>query len=178
MEVPMVQADNSGVFFREEQQFRQPWILLVILPPTLFGWFLFILQIVLGKPFGSKPAPDFVVMLVFLLTGIGVPALFYFTRLLTEVRQDGIYYRYIPFHWSWQTITFDRIKSVEARTYRPLMEFGGWGIRYGRNGKAYNVSGNRGLQLMMSDGKGILFGSKKPEEFRDAVRAAAQGTIP
>ena len=43
------------------------------------------------------------------------------------------------------------------RRYR---EYGGWGIRGGLRGtKAYNVSGNRGVELMLADGRTVLIGS-------------------
>ncbi len=35
-----------------------------------------------------------------------------------------------------------------ARKYRPIREYGGWGIRYGWNGRAYSTSGNEGVQLV------------------------------
>ncbi len=53
--------------------------------------------------------------------------------------------------------------------YRPILEYGGWGIRYGLRGRAYNVSGNRGLRVELTNGKHILFGSAKPEELKLAL---------
>ena len=61
-----------------------------------------------------------------------------------EVRRDSLYYRFYPFHISIHRIACEDIKAVKARTYRPIMEYGGWGIRWSRRGKAYNVYGNRG----------------------------------
>lgn len=40
-------------------------------------------------------------------------------------------------------------------------DYGGWGIRYGRKGKAFNVFGSRGLQLEFTNGKRLLIGSQK-----------------
>ena len=65
----------------------------------------------------------------------------------------------------------------EARTYRPILEYGGWGIRYtmGR-GWAYNVSGNQGVQLELASGKRILIGSQRAEELARAIgEAKGQG---
>jgi hypothetical protein len=84
---------------------------------------------------------------------------------------DGIYIRFFPFHFSYKEIAFHDLKSFEVRTYNALREYGGWGIRYGPQGKAYNVGGNRGVQLVLADGKRILIGSQKPEEFLAAVQA-------
>jgi len=36
-------------------------------------------------------------------------------------------------------------------------------------GKAYNVSGNRGVQLEFTDGKCLLIGSQKPEQLDSAI---------
>ena len=94
--------------------------------------------------------------------------------LITEVRDDGIYIRFIPFHRRFLGFTWDAIESAEARTYRPIMDYGGWGIRFGVRGKAYNVRGNRGLQLILGEGRSeqILIGSQRAEELAMAVEAA------
>ena len=55
--------------------------------------------------------------------------------MITEIRGDGLYVRFILFG-------FNETESAEATKYRPIRDFGGWGIRYGRTGKAYNVSSN------------------------------------
>jgi len=39
-------------------------------------------------------------------------------------------------------------------------------------GKAYNVSGNRGVQLELLNGGRILIGSQKPEELVKAINLA------
>jgi hypothetical protein len=59
-----------------------------------------------------------------------------------------------------------------VQTYRPIRDYGGWGIRYGRGGKAYNVSGNRGVMLELSDGQKLLIGSQRPEELANAINLA------
>ena len=62
----------------------------------------------------------------------------------------------------------------EARTYRPLLEYGGWGIRYAPFGKgwAYNVHGSQGVQLELTNGKRILIGSQRAEELARAIGEA------
>ena len=129
-------------------------------------------QVVFGKPFGNNPAPDIVLVIITIIFGLGFPALFYMVNLTTEVHNDGLYFRFYPFHLSFQKIEPDDIKIFEVRTYSPIREYGGWGIRYGRKGKAYNVSGNRGLQLEFSDGKQLLIGSQRPEDLAEALNSA------
>ncbi|MCS6775528.1 MAG: DUF6141 family protein [Chloroherpetonaceae bacterium] len=91
-------------------------------------------------------------------------------RLITEVRDDGLYVRLLPF--GFRRIPFEDITSATVRRYRPLLEYGGWGIRYGREGMAYNASGNRGVQLVLHSGQRILIGSQQPEELLIAIEHA------
>jgi hypothetical protein len=56
-----------------------------------------------------------------------------------------------------------------VRKYKPLAEFGGWGLRFGVSGKAYNISGNKGLQLELTNNKKLLIGTQKPEELSEAL---------
>jgi hypothetical protein len=104
--------------------------------------------------------------------GGGVVCLLLFSRLVTEVRDDGLHARFYPFHLRWVRIPWETVRVAQARTYRPILEYGGWGIRYGfgKSGKAYNVFGNRGVQLELTDGKRLLIGSQQADELEAAMR--------
>ena len=72
-----------------------------------------------------------------------------------------------------QTIPVDKILTSTARRYGPILEYGGWGYRWGRGGRrAYNIRGNRGVQLVLEDGQSILIGSQRPAELASAIEAA------
>jgi Family of unknown function (DUF6141) len=160
---------NSTVLFREVQQFRQWWLWLVLAPgPLLIGYRAYHSLIL-----GTHPQPGKLQLFFWLVAGAGLPILLYSLRLVTEVRSDGLYLRFIPFHLSFLGFPANGIRSFEARTYSPIREFGGWGIRYGWNGKAYNVSGNQGVQLELHDGKRILVGTQQPMEFVSAMKKLA-----
>ena len=166
----MEPQNEHGVLFREVQRFRQPvlWIL-----------FLFDLLVIIGvgwlilphEGVGSAAFVSYVVGAF--LFAFGPPILLFILRLVTEVRRDGIYYRFVPVHLSFHRITFENLESYHARSYSPLREYGGWGIRWGfKRGWAYNVGGNQGVQLELSDGKRILFGSQRAEGFVKAIDEA------
>ena len=87
-----------------------------------------------------------------------------FAKLQIRLDATALYVRFFPFHPVFKKIEFDTIAAVYARTYQPLGEFGGWGIRWTPSGKAYNVSGNRGVQLKLKNGKEILLGSQRADE--------------
>jgi hypothetical protein len=161
--------------FREEQRFLQPWLWVLILVAAGFAWFAFVYELFRSLSPDEEGGQMWITVLVWVLVGLGLPALFFFCRLVVEVRSDGLYYRYYPFHRRKHRIAWDEIKTAEARTYSPIKEYGGWGIRGAWKkgvGKAYNVYGNRGLQLELVDGRRILFGSQEADELASAVKKA------
>ena len=166
---------DTEVTFREVQKFRQRalWILLLItdfLTLILFGYGIF-KQLIMGQSWGSRPMPDSVLVIVGALTILLLSVLtyaFYRMKLVTEVRNDGLSIRFFPL--TTQIIPFEHIRTCKAREYHPIREYGGWGIRYGIKGKAYNVSGNRGVQLELIQGKSLLIGSQRPEELAHAIQ--------
>ena len=166
----MSQRNGTNPSYREVQQFRQVWIWAIVVTIAGFVWYASVRQLLLHYPFGSRPMPDILLVIFWFIFGIGLPVLFFSVKLVTEVRNDGIYICYFPFHRSFHKISFKEIRRYEVRTYRPIMEYGGWGIRYGTKGKAYNVSGNRGLQLELSNGKQLLIGSQRVEELLQAIQ--------
>ncbi|KON26466.1 hypothetical protein AC481_07150 [miscellaneous Crenarchaeota group archaeon SMTZ-80] len=160
---------KRSVIFHEVQQFSQVWLWLLILFITGIFWYGIIQQIIYHMPLGRNPAPDLILLIFWLFFGIFFPLFFYSIKLVTEVRGDGLYIRFFPFHFSFRRILLKDIKRHEVRTYSPIREHGGWGIRYGLKGKAYNVCGNRGVQLEFVNGKRLLIGSQRSEEFVNAL---------
>lgn len=170
---------DGEIVFHEEQQFRQPW-LWAVMGISLLAGFLpvawgMVRQLVFGIPWGNHPTSNAVLLAiglsVFALNG-ALFALFWSARLTTEVRADSLYLRFFPFHWNWLRFGWDEILNSEAVTYNPIGEYGGWGIRYGGSGRAYNVSGNRGVRLQFANGKSLLVGSQRADELAAALHVA------
>ena len=162
--------------FLEIQRFTQRWlwVLLILLMLILVGVFGygFIEQLLFGRPWGDRPVSDDMLLLigsVVILFSVSMIYLFYTLRLITEVRDEGLYIRFYPLRG--KVIRYQSIKSCEARTYKPLSEYGGWGIKYGRSGWAYNIIGDRGVQLVLDNNKRILIGSQRADELKQAIKA-------
>ena len=69
-------------------------------------------------------------------------------------------------------ISLDSILTVETKEFRPLMDFGGWGIRSGwKNTVAYFMSGNRGVLVTTSKNKKYLLGSDTPEQLAEVIQS-------
>jgi hypothetical protein len=165
----------TRLLFREVQNIRHVWWIMVIIYGTAgLMWYSFILQVLFDRPVGTNPGPDWLMWLLWLLIGIGLPILFYTMKLIVEVTDDYLSIRYVPFVN--RRILFAEIKKCEARTYRAIREHGGWGIRglFGK-GRAYTVSGNRGVELELQSGQQIMLGSQKPQELALAIEAKLAG---
>ena len=163
----------SYSIFTEVQRFRQWWVWVLVLFASGIAWYGAIHQIVLKKPFGNNPAPDAVMIMIWGIFGVFFPVLFYSLKLYTEVRYDGLYIRFFPLQFHSHKISYAEIKTYEIRTYSALKEYGGYGIRFGKNGKAYNISGNMGVQFEFQNGKRLLIGTQKPEELIQALDTAS-----
>ena len=105
---------------------------------------------------------------------LGVPLLLSLVSLKTEVSADGVVYvGFHPMRRGRRAIAVHQIARAEAVTYKPIGEFGGYGVRVGAGGsRAYNVAGNRGVRLHLSNGKTVLVGSQRPEKLAAAIEAA------
>jgi hypothetical protein len=50
--------------FREERRFRQWWLWLLVGLVAALQWWGFLQQIILGQPWGDRPAPDWMMVLL------------------------------------------------------------------------------------------------------------------
>ena len=133
----------SKSLFKEEQKFSHPWIWLVIFP-TL-GSLIFLLK--LNELNGEIPPLDekddilgFIIIGVFLFVMmVGLTILFYKMRLETQIKPDGIYFRYPPMVSKERFILKTEIDKYEIRKYNPNREYRGHGVKKGlrKAGKAY-----------------------------------------
>jgi hypothetical protein len=92
-------------------------------------------------------------------------------RLETEVRDDALALRFRRL-WFPKTFQWPEIERVEAIRYRPILQYGGWGIRRSWTGEPiWNVSGNRGVRLHLRNGKTFVVGSSDAERLAEAIRS-------
>jgi hypothetical protein len=160
------------VWYVERQRFTQPWLWALILGMAAMVWHGAFRPLGRGEPWGTNPAGDIGLFIAWALAGLGIPLLFAYSHLRTEVRDDGIRVRFVPFHLRARVWGWDRIARVEALEYSPIRDYGGWGIRIGPRGWAYNVRGNQGVELTFTAGQRILIGTQDPDAFIRAVEQA------
>ena len=164
---------ETDIIYREEQKFALwlRWLVYISMGlAALLSVFAF------KKRYAGEGSQETLEIVLAVIVGIGVPltiaALFVLLKLETEVRPDGLYVRYFPFHIHFKRFGPEDLSEYYARQYKPILEYGGWGIRYSlRNCKAYNVSSNKGVQLVFKNGKRLLIGSQKADELETAIRS-------
>ncbi|MEP6993733.1 MAG: hypothetical protein ABI968_04350 [Acidobacteriota bacterium] len=111
---------------------------------------------------GFAPWLYILVPVVFLIL-LGVVTL----RQTTTVEVDAVTVRFGFLHKT--RIPLSEIAHAEAVSYRPVRDYGGWGIRgFGRR-RALNARGNQGVLVTRSDGSTVLIGSQKPRELLAAL---------
>jgi hypothetical protein len=140
----------------------------------LFGFGLF-KQVVGGQQFGDNPMSNTGLVITTALTTI-LTLCFVIFRLETIIKKDGIYVRFFPNHLTFKRYTWDKLTKSFVRQYSPIAEYGGWGVRFGVFGKgmAYNISGDKGLQLEFTDNRKLLIGTNKPEELNEVLSKIGQ----
>lgn len=165
--------EREDIVFTETQRFKQWWLWLIFF--GLNGKVLFDVF----KQFGNE-SPDRTTGMTELLISAGlvfsVTILFIVSRLETVIKQDGIYVRFFPFHIRFKHYHWHSLTKAFVRQYSPVTEYGGWGLRLGLFGKgaAYNISGNQGLQLELTNSKKLLIGTNKPDELSEVLKQIGQ----
>lgn len=181
----MTTSNATAVYFREDQRFRSPWLIMLIGSGTVFalasGLFLLIGQVWLGHSMGSRPLSNPAALVVGLIeVGVGsvIWWLFWRSVLQVEVTPRGLFVRYRPFHRKTRQIDLCGVVRIAAVTYRPLRDYGGWGFRVGTRWRCYNVSGEEGVRLDYADGIHLLIGSQRAPELESALRRIWQPAMP
>lgn len=154
---------NNEILFSERQSFKQIWIWTLIFGINIFYICGLIRQVFLGHKFSDNPMSNTMIIVVMVLTFLPT-LLFFYIKLETEIKSDGIYVRFFPIHLRFKFYSWDNLNKTFVRKYCPIGEFGGWGIRGLGKNRAFSISGNKGIQLVTKDGSKLLIGTTKPEE--------------
>lgn len=166
-------SESNRVYHEVQWMYRQqPLIMVVVVLIAAVAWQSFLYQVVMGVPFSDSDgqASDVLIWIIWIVFGLFMPWFFCVLRLEIEVTPDNLVYRYWPMHFANRTIPRSSISLTEASTYRPLRDFGGWGLRGNRRGKAYTVSGKEGVWVTRTDGRALLLGSQDAAKLAEALK--------
>jgi hypothetical protein len=153
--------------FREQQSFRQRRIRILLAIPPAAMLLLLVWQVILGHPWGTKPLSNAGVIgwTVFLWL---VYLRLVTVRLVTHVGPSELSVAMRGL-WRERHIPLNEIKSAKVVVYDAARDYGGYGIRTARRGKAYIAGSNRGVRLELVKGGAVLIGSARSEELLAAI---------
>ncbi len=157
--------------FEEKQTMLRWWWILILLPLILI---IVITIAVQGND--VKKAEIFSSIGILIAAEALIVILFALMRLTCHIDNKGITFGYTPFIRKRKHLWQD-IEKVWVRQYKPLSEYGGWGIKTispKKRGIAYNVWGNKGLQIHLKNGKKILVGTQKANEMAAFLKRLKQ----
>ena len=163
--------------FKEEQRFTQLWLIVLLAVSLLIPVLLIIQEY--SKVNTNMTTNQF----VFALVGILASGLIIFIfKLTTRIDEKGIHYQFFPFHWKLKLISWSKISKAYVKTYDPIGEYGGWGLKGGLlwnkyKGKAINISGDIGIQLELKTGKKLLIGTQKENEAKSVLKTYESNII-
>lgn len=164
------------VLYTEEQRFTQWWIWVIMIISLLSVVIPFAnaiyTQEVLNKTTGRSMSTEEIIISgisVLVLVGL-ILVIFIYSKLKTKITTDYVMVSFPPFIRKWKKISSDEIENYEVRNYKPIREYGGYGIKRGfKHGQSYTISGKVGLQLYLTNGKRLLIGTKRRQAIKFAM---------
>lgn len=163
---------GRDVFYRE-RTWAPAWVVALLLTACLaaagaVGYELY------NSGWGGDGSISMLGAVAAMAASLGLPILIgmLFSRLDVEVLADRVSVAFGPLHLFRKRIPFSEIEAVRGLTYRPLREFGGWGIRP-RGGKtAWTIRGNQAVKVTLNSGKEVYVGSLFPQRLEERIRTA------
>jgi len=145
------------VHFREVQRL---WFWLIFLLPVAIP--LLAIANAVHTAFGDRLAHKNVLYVA--VGSVGLLAVWFFlAKLVTEVRETALSIR--------RNDPMER-DSPGRGGYSP-MEYHGWGVRWGPDGRAFSVIGNRGVRIQLASGGNLLEGSQRAYELPRQLRSGS-----
>jgi hypothetical protein len=92
-------------------------------------------------------------------------------KLLTEIKEDCILFRFFPYQTAWQEYKIEDIKNIEIIRFNAIGDYGGWGRRHliYKNEKAYFTKSGSGLRFELKSGAKIMIGIKNADKVKEIL---------
>lgn len=154
--------------FQEVQYLPQRRAAVMLAIPPCGMTALLIWHVVLGHPWGKQQLSNASVIgwTIFLWL---IYARLLTVRLVTEIR-DGEMLVALRGFWRARRIPIATIASVEIVHFDSVRDYGGYGIRVTKKGKAYLAGGEDGVRVTLKDGSEVVVGSRRTKELAAALR--------
>lgn len=149
--------------FEERQTFGLFAYAVVLAVPAVLA----VSPLVSGMPL----LPVFALVGIMLCVVLPIANLLFMVTIVTEETLEVRFGYVIPFYR--KTFALSEVQLEGAVTYRPILDAGGWGIRWGRfDGKScrfLNARGNQGV-LICTPKSRFIIGSQAPDALAQALK--------
>lgn len=162
--------ESTKILYRVGVNFSQSLIWLCALCVT-FGAIYFALPPLI-ELFGGEFVFPFIaeVSAIVFAMGIFLPVLLLVIKLKIQIRENGIYFRIVPFHLSYRRILWADLANYEV--YKRIQkETNKLGIMNTIKGKSYGLGGNQGIELDLVNGSKIFIESRRPEKIIEMIKS-------
>lgn len=95
----------------------------------------------------------------------------FFMPMKVSVSSEAMRVRFGHFGWPRWLFPLDEISNARVVSFRPIRDYGGWGIRQGEDGYCLNERGDSGVRFEHI-GKTYTVGSDDPERLLAVLRTA------
>ncbi len=159
--------ENGELIYSESLTMRKMvWILLPVFLAVLLlpaaGLTMAEIQSKWAQDFWNMIAPVIILLSVFLLL--------WNVRLNWSISKTEFSFTFFPFVLKKRTYSMEEVNDIQIMKINSLKEFGGWGLRRGKLGKAYTTSGNCILHVKLKHGSPINVSVMRPEQAREFLQ--------
>ena len=167
------------VYFREDQRLRGGWVwtgvaIDLLLVAAVVAGLLY--RALTGGLLSDTHGPGGGIMVGAAILVLLVNALFLWLLLAlclqVAVNDRGVFMRLRPFQRRVRQVDAAGLRDVRVVNVRPLRDYGGYGLRGRRNGKAYLVRGEQGVRFDYENGFHLLLGTPRADALYAAICAA------
>ncbi len=153
--------ENGELIYSESLTMRKMvWILLPVFLAVLLlpaaGLTMAEIQSKWEQDFWNMIAPIIILLSVFLLL--------WNVRLNWSISKTEFSFTFFPFVLKRRTYSMDDVDDIQVMKINSLKEFGGWGLREGKLGKAYTTAGNHILHVKFKQGRPINVSVLRPQQ--------------
>ena len=176
---PATAESMSRPVYRE-QTWAPPLLWVIVWGSCAVAWFsitaAFAPELFGGRVPESQP-PTTTVYRGTTVALIAFPTVFtwLFARLDVEVWSENVVLLFWPARLIRRHVRLEDVIEVEPVTYRPIRDFGGWGVRVRGRKSCWNMRGNRAVRLVLQDGREVYVGSRHPQRLAERIRTAQRG---
>ena len=156
------QLSNTDVYFREVQKYRNVWIILIVTVLSFAGIYVLVLapmvaNIITGQPVGYNRLFGIPIFLI----GLVVIYLLARLKLLVEVRENGVMFRFFLTNRKPRWIPKESIARFEALKFGPDQVLLDALLHSQPNRKAYYIKGDVAIRITTRNGNVVQLGTKR-----------------